>query len=206
GDPVDEFGLPQTDRTQRGADLSFSETVGPLNLTQALSWQDFTDQVQPLSDQTVTGLSFAANGGLTSYLNLSANVSNTRTEAAPEIGTTNQVLVSLQPGLTLNKLWLALTPRSAWTRVTNDLDDSKFRTDQYQLVVRWSPPWAGALLNLDIASDWNRSWSHMDLEPPSFDRRTVLTLSLNWRADRMWSAEPSLAERHGRVEPAFIQL
>ncbi|HKY60352.1 MAG TPA: hypothetical protein VJP59_05015 [Gemmatimonadota bacterium] len=205
GDPVDEFGLPETDRTQRGADLSFSETVGPFSLTQALTWQDFTDQVQPLSDQTVTGVSFAAGGGLTSYLNLSANVATTRTEAAPEIGTTNQLLLSLQPALAIDKLWLAVTPRMAWTRVDNDLDDSEFKTDQYQLVLRWSPPWAGALLNLEVASDWNRSWSHLD-EPPSFDRQTVLTLTLNWRADRVWRAEPSLAERHEQIGPAFIRL
>ncbi|MGH7549856.1 MAG: hypothetical protein ACREK3_03780, partial [Gemmatimonadota bacterium] len=186
GDAIDEFGLPETDRTQRGADLSFSETVGPFSLTQSLTWQDFTDEVQPLSDQTVTGLSFAAGGGLTSFLNLSANVSNTRTSAAPEIGTTDQLLLSLQPSISLDKLWLAVTPRTAWTRVTNDLDDSEFRTDQYQLVLRWSPPWAGALLNLEVASDWNRSWSDFDPEPPSFDRQTVLTLTLNWRADRLW--------------------
>ena len=33
-------------------------------------------------------------------------------------------------------------------------------SDQYQLVVRWSPPWLGTLLNLEVASDWNRNWSH----------------------------------------------
>ncbi len=206
GDAVDDLGLLGTDRTQKGADLSFSETVGPLSLTQALTWQDFTDEVQPLSDQTVTGLSFAAGGGLTSTLNLSANISTTRTEAAPEIGTTDQLLLSLQPSISLDKLWLAVAPRAAWTRVDNDLDDSEFKTDQYQLVLRWAPPWAGALLNFEVASDWNRSWSHMDPDPPSFDRRTVLTLSLNWRADRMWSAEPSLAERHEQIGPAFIRL
>ncbi|MGH7543996.1 MAG: hypothetical protein ACREK7_08640, partial [Gemmatimonadota bacterium] len=206
GDAVDEFGLPETDRTQRGADLSFSETVGPFSLTQSLTWQDFTDEVQPLIDQTVTGLSFAAGGGVTSFLNLSTNVSTTRTEAAPEIGTTNQLLVSLQPALSLSKLWLDVAPRTAWTRVTNDLDDSEFRTDQYQLVLRWSPPWAGTLFNLEVASDWNRSWSHLDPRPPSFDRQTVLTMSLNWRADRVWAAEPSLAGRQEQTEPAFIRL
>ncbi|MGH7563274.1 MAG: hypothetical protein ACREK5_02490 [Gemmatimonadota bacterium] len=198
GDAVDEFGLPETDRTQKGADLSFTESVGPFSLTQALTWQNFTDQVQPLSDQTVTGLSFAASGGLSSYLNLSGNISGTRTEAAPEIGTTSQLLVSLQPSLNLTKLWLALTPRTAWTRVTNDLDDSEFRTDQYQMVVRWSPPWLGALLNLEVASDWNRSWTHLD-EPPSFDRQTVLTLTLNWRADRIWQPSAASVTPHDQV-------
>jgi hypothetical protein len=64
-------------------------------------------------------------------------------------------------------------------------------SDQYQLVVRWSPPWLGTLLNLEVASDWNRNWSHFDTEPPAFDRQTVLTLTLNWRADRTWSGEMS---------------
>lgn len=64
-------------------------------------------------------------------------------------------------------------------------------SDQYQLVVRWSPPWLGTLLNLEVPSDWNRNWSHFDTEPPAFDRQTVLTLTLNWRADRTWSGEMS---------------
>ena len=51
-----------------------------------------------------------------------------------------------------------------------------------------APPWAGALLNLEVVSDWNRSWSQLD-EVPSFDRQTVLTLTLNWRADRTWQSE-----------------
>lgn len=198
GDAIDDLGLPATDRTQKGADLGVTEVLGPFQFSQAVTWQEFSDDVQPLSDQTVTGLSFAANGGVTSYLNLAAHVSNTRTRAAPEIGTTNQVLISLQPALSLHKLWLALTPRTAWTRTTNDLDDSEFKADQYQLVLRWSPPWLGALLNFEVANDWNRSWSHLD-EPPDFDRQTIFTLTLNWRADRTWQPRDNSISYHAPV-------
>ncbi|HKY60997.1 MAG TPA: hypothetical protein VJP59_08295, partial [Gemmatimonadota bacterium] len=189
GDALDDLGLPATDRTQRGLDLGVTERLGPFSLTQALNWQDLDDEIQPLSEQTVTGLNVAASGTLTSFLNLATSVAHTRNKAAPEIGTTRQFLVSLQPALTLARLWLTVTPRTAWTRVRNDLDQSRFRTDQYQLVARWSPPWLGALMNLEVASDWNRSWSHLDPEPPDFDRQTVVTLTLNWRADRVWPAQ-----------------
>ncbi|MGH7563598.1 MAG: hypothetical protein ACREK5_04150 [Gemmatimonadota bacterium] len=198
GDALDDLVLPETDRTQKGADLGFTEMLGPFSLTQALTWQDFADEVQPLSDQTVTGVNLAASGALTSYLNLGANVSNTRTRAAPEIGTTDQLLISLQPAFNITKAWLSLTPRAAWTRVANDLDDSEFKTDQYQLVLRWSPPWAGALLNVEVASDWNRSWSHLD-DPPSFERQTVLSLTLNWRFDRAWEPDAPTLEASSQV-------
>lgn len=186
GDAFDELGLPETHRTQKGLDLAFSESFGPVNLAQSLTWQDFADRTQPLSDQTVTGLNLTAGGNVGGHLALSGNVARTWTEAAPEIGTTRQLLVSLQPALHLAQAWLALAPRAAWTRVSNDLQDSGFRTDQYQVVVRWSPPWAGALLNLEAASDWNRSWTDLDPGPPDFQRQTVLTLTLNWRFDRAW--------------------
>ncbi|MGH7564164.1 MAG: hypothetical protein ACREK5_07055 [Gemmatimonadota bacterium] len=208
GDALDEIGLPETDRTQKGLDLSVTELLGPVSLSQTLAWQDFTDRIQPILDQQVTTVSLAASGALAPAVSLSANVSNTRTRAAPEIGTTDQLLVSLQPAFTLQKAWLSFTPRAAWTRVANDLDDSEFKTDQYQLVLRWSPPWAGALLNFEAASDWNRSWSGLDPEPPSFDRQTVLTLSFNWRFDRAWAGSaasdpnpPQIAlVNHGRQE------
>jgi hypothetical protein len=29
-------------------------------------------------------------------------------------------------------------------------------------------------------------WSGLDPDPPSFDQKTVLTLTLNWRGDRAW--------------------
>ncbi len=187
GDALDELGLPETDRTQKGLDLNVTERLGPLSLSQTLAWQDFTDRVQPILDQEVTTLSLAASGALAPAVSLSANVSNTRTRAAPEIGTTRQILISLQPAFTLPKAWLSFTPRAAWTRVANDLDDSEFKSDQYQTVLRWSPPWAGAFLNLEVASDWTRSWTGLDADVPDFERQTVLTLTLNWRFDRAWA-------------------
>jgi hypothetical protein len=185
GDAV-AVGLPETDRTEKHLDLVVTETLGRLNLSQTVKWHDFTNESQPGSDERKMDLNLTANGALASFLTLSASLANIRTKRPPEVGTTNLLQVSLQPALTLARLWLALTPRADWTRFTNDRNDSESKTDRYQLVVRLSPPWAGAFLNFEVASDWNRSWTDLDPEPPSFDRETVLSLILNWRADRSW--------------------
>jgi hypothetical protein len=186
GDPDEATGLPRTDRTQKGLGSTFTERVGPFNLSQAVTWQDFSDDVFPFYDQSVTSTSLAANGALGSALNLSANLSTNRTKGSPEVGRTDQILLTVQPSLALSRLWLHVTPRAAWSRMDNAIQNREFKSDQYQLVVRCTPPWGGALFNLEVSSDWSRSWSGLDPDPPSFDRKTVLTLTLNWRGDRVW--------------------
>lgn len=186
GDPLNDLGLPGTDRTQKGINASVTETVGPISLTQSVTWQDFTDRAQPLGDQRVTGFSLFGYGAATPFLSLSANLSTTRIRSAPELGTTDQFLVSLQPTLTIARLSIDLSPRLAITRVDNDLFDSESNSDQYQLVARWSPRWNDGLLAMEVAGDWRRNWTDLDPDPPPLERQIVFTLSLNWQASRAW--------------------
>jgi hypothetical protein len=186
GDPVDELGLPATDRSQKGVDLSVSETLGAFSLTQSVNWQDYSDEAFPVSDQQVTGLNLFGSGTIGAYLTLSANVSNTRIEGAPELGTTDQFLVSLQPALRFAEWGLDVSPRAAFTRVDNDDLATESKSDLYQIVTRWSPVWTDGLLGVELAGDWSRSWTQLDDEPPPFLRQIVFTLSLNWQTSRSW--------------------
>ena len=186
GDAVEELGLPATDRSQKGFDLSVSQWLGPVSLTQTLTVQDFTDRAQPIYDQRVTGISLFGNGSPTPFLTVSANLADTRIRSAPELGTTDQFLVSLQPALSIARLSLEISPRAAFTRVSNELLETESNTDQYQLVARWSPQWQDGLVSAEVGADWSRSWSGFETDAPGFDRQILFTLSLNWRFDRTW--------------------
>ncbi len=186
GDAAPELGLPATDRTQKGFDLSVNEWLGPISLTQTLTIQDFTDRAQPIYDQRVTGISLFGSGSPTPFLTISASVADTRIRSAPELGTTDQFLVSLQPALNIVRFALEIGPRVAFTRVSNEVLETESNTDQYQLVARWSPSWQDGLVAAEIGGDWSRSWSDFDADAPGFDRQVVFTLSLNWRFDRTW--------------------
>lgn len=186
GDAAPELGLPATDRTQKGFDLSVNEWLGPISLTQTLTVQDFTDRAQPIYDQRVTGLSLFGSGSPKPYLTISASLANTRIRSAPELGTTDQFLVSLQPSVRIARFSVEVSPRMAFTRVSNEVLETESNTDQYQLVARWSPQWQDGLVAAEIGGDWSRSWSDFDAGAPGFDRQIVFTLSLNWRLDRTW--------------------
>jgi hypothetical protein len=190
GDPVDALGIPATDRTQKGVDLSVSETLGAFTLTQSVNWQDYSDEAFPTSNQQVTGLNLFGSGAIGAYLTLSANVSNTRLEGAPELGTTDQFLVSLQPALTFADVGFDLSPRAAFTRIDNDDLATESKSDLYQIVARWNPVWSQGIIGLELAGDWSRSWTQLDAEPPPFVRQIVFTLSLNWQTSRSWPGAP----------------
>lgn len=183
GDAADDVGIPATDRGQKGLDLGVTERVGSFTLGQTVGWQAFSDDVEPRNDQDVRAASATAHGALTDWLGLASHLSHTWTETAA-FGATRQLLFSLQPGLTLPGT-VTIAPRSAWTRTRRD-GAPTHRSEHHQVVFRWSPPWVGAALALEIASDWSRSWSDVEADPPSFDRQTVLTLTLDWTADRSW--------------------
>jgi hypothetical protein len=86
---------------------------------------------------------------------------------------------------------MQLAPRTSFSRARNETQQADFRTAMHQVIARWQPAWAGSLFALEVSSDWKRSWSAFDPARPPFERATVATLSLNWRADRMWGSNRS---------------
>lgn len=186
GDGIEELELPETHRGHKGVDLSVTQTLGRFGLSQTVSWQGLSDRAQPWADQRVLDVNLGAHGTLHRFVDVSVGVSETRIDGEPDLGSTRHRLASVQPTLTIGGTGLRLTPRLALTRASNAALDSDFRTTQYQLSAQWVAPWAAIPLTLDVASDWNRSWSAFDDERPGFNRLTMLTLGVSWRADRAW--------------------
>lgn len=181
-----ELELPGMHRTRKGVQLAVTETVGTISFSQAVGWQDFTDRNDPWADQRVFDVSLGAHGAIHRLIHVSASASETRIDDAPELGTTRHRLISVQPALTVLDSRLRLAPRVAFSRVTNDVQESEFSSAHYQVAARWTAPWTRLPVALEIASDWNRSWSGFDEIRPPFENRTLLTLSLNWQTDRTW--------------------
>jgi hypothetical protein len=186
GDADEGLGMPGTDRTQRGIDVTISETLGRFGLTQTLSWQGVADREDPWMDQDVLNLNLGAHGALHRLAQVSATVTETRMGGVPELGTTRNRLFALQSVLTAWETGLRLTPRLAVSRARNGVQETDHRTTQYHLGARWQAPWARVPVTAEVASDWSRAWSPLHGEAPSLDRRTRFTLSLDWRADRAW--------------------
>jgi hypothetical protein len=211
-DPVNS--LPGTDRSQLGGMLSLTEMVGAASFTQSVSWQETTDEIMPDADQTVTMATLGANGTLGGMLMLSGMLSGTRSEGSALMGTTDQLVLSLQPSLNLSSLALVLTPRAGYTRMKNDVSRMDAATEQYQLVVQWSPTWANSLVSVQAGADLSRSLSGADLQAPPFQRRYTATVTLSWRAEGVsaaaapppppmpsaagWRSDPTLLARGGR--------
>jgi hypothetical protein len=181
--------LPAVSRTQRGATLTLNEVPGRLMFSQALSWQEMRDDDMPTADQTVKSLTLSANGMVNPAVMLSALAMGTRSEGAPQVGRTDQLMLSLQPMLMLTRAFLTVTPRAAYMEVKSSVTSSRTTTEQFQMLTQLTPPWFGSLLAFQVAADWSRSRTNTQSPAPGFTRRIVGTCTLRWGAQR----QPDLA-------------
>ncbi|MCM2316151.1 MAG: hypothetical protein NDJ92_13475, partial [Thermoanaerobaculia bacterium] len=180
GDPL--HGVPGSDRTMYSLGVTVSETIGTLSIAESITWQDLSDSVTSAFDSTVTSGSVSAGGMLGASVMLSALISGTRSESPAPVGTTDLWLASLQPTFNWTKAALAFTPRASYSRVKSDLGGTS-DSEQYGLVVQWSPAWWQSFVNVQVGADWNRSSSE-GLPTPSFDQRIVASLTLRWGLSR----------------------
>lgn len=178
GDAVPAISLPETDRRQSGVAGTLSETFGRFSISQTLQWQKMDDAISPLAQQTVKAATLTAAGALHPSFNLSAVLSGTRSEGAAAIGTTDQMLASLQPMLTIPRIWVSLQPRAMWGRTESSLTGFETRTEQYAALLSFSPPIGRSILALQISADWSRNRFTGQVVDPPFVRRYVATLSL----------------------------
>ncbi|HVN77063.1 MAG TPA: DUF4402 domain-containing protein [Thermoanaerobaculaceae bacterium] len=182
--------LPEVSRTQRGLTLTLNEVPGRVMLSQALAWQEMRDDYMPAADQTVKSVTLSANGSVTPALTLAALASGTRSEGAPPVGRTDQVMLSLQPTLNWTQAFLSVTPRAAWIQVKSDMSATKTTTDQLQILTQLTPPWVGSLFAFQVAADWSRTTMGGQMPAPGFTRRIVGTCTLRWGAQRKPDAPP----------------
>lgn len=148
--------LPATHRDATGFSASFSEMFGAFNLSQSITYQRMEDDLSPLSDQEVFGVNASASGALGAMLTLSATLGGTRTEAAPELGTTDNLTLSIQPSVMLPIAALSLQPVISFSHSTNDVLQNDTKTEGYQAMLQWSPPWRNSLVGAQLSAGWNR--------------------------------------------------
>lgn len=155
---ADEFSfLPATRRDQSGFNATFSETFGRFNLSQSFNFQKMRDDINSMSDQDTSSVSLNASGSLITNLTMSASLSGTRTESAPELGTTDNWTLSLQPSILMPFASLSFQPVLSITRSSNDVMDNDSKNEALQAMLQWSPSWMGSFASAQFSASWNRS-------------------------------------------------
>ncbi len=173
--------LSETKRRQSGFNASLSMMVGRLSLLQNLSIQRVDDKINELSNQDMTSLSFGLSGALATNVSLSANLSGTRTESAPVLGTTDNWTLALQPSFALPVASLSFQPSISYSHSENDVQNSESKGENYQGVLQWSPTSLGSLVAAQVSASWNRSGFGGVVPSSSLQRsyQASLTMRLN---------------------------
>jgi len=182
GEADESCSLPASDRTARGLTFTLAESFGAASLSQGVFWQEVEDRALPHSDQEVVGSTLSGSFAPGPRLSLNGMVSATRTDAAPEIGRTDQFMVSLQATWTVAAPNVSLTPRGTYSRSESRVPAAVTEGEQYQLVLQWTPPWLGSLLAIEVAGDLTRSLSTYAAGIPPFQRRITASLTLRHSA------------------------
>lgn len=182
GNAIPNLLLPKLDRNQSGVNGTLAENIGWFNLSQTLTMQRLRDRVNPISDQTISGATFSFGGAVNPIVNLNAVLSGTRMKGSPEVGTTDQLLASLQPTFTLATIGITFQPRAMYSSSKSDLTNFETRSEQYQGLVTWAPAWHQSAFSIQLSADANRNHSSGQVTPSKFIHRYVSTLSLRWGA------------------------
>ncbi len=190
GEAAPDLYLPAVSRTQRGMTLTLTEVPGRLMLSQALAWQEMLDDNMPAANQTVKSVTLSANGPLTPAITLAGLASGTRSESAPPVGKTDQLMLSLQPTINWTQAFLSVTPRAAWIEVKSEMSAGKTTTEQYQVLLQLTPPWVNSLLAFQVAADWSRTTMSAQSPAPGYTRRIVGTVTLRANGQRMAPVPP----------------
>jgi hypothetical protein len=178
GDP--ELGLPDSDQTDRGVQLSLTETRGRLSFGQTVTWQDTEDAADPSRANEVLNASLTANAAVTGSFSLFGQLGGLRNETGgPFGGVTETLLAALQPTWTVTAIGLAIQPYAAYNRVESDFADGPTETEAYRLTVSWSPPKTGGFVGLQASADWNRL-RLPGLPDPGLTARYTAAVTLRW--------------------------
>ncbi|HEY0592573.1 MAG TPA: hypothetical protein VGF40_12455, partial [Thermoanaerobaculia bacterium] len=182
GDAAPDLYLPETDRTQSGFNGTLTEMFGRFSASQTLAFQRMEDDASPDFSMDIASATGSISGELVTNLNLSAIVSGTRSEGSAAVGTTDQLLVSLQPSWAIPRLSIVFQPRVAYNWSENDLSAFETKSEQVQGLVTYSPPWLGSLLSLQFSTDWSRNRFTGQLDEPGFVRNYAGTITFRWNA------------------------
>lgn len=180
GAAIASLFLPKSDRQQTGWNGTLTETLGQFAFAQAITFQQLKDAINPTANQKMTSALVTAGGSLRTWLTLAGVASATRNAgAANVIGTTNQRLLSLQPTISIPRLWISFQPRATYSHSENDLTHGENQSEAFQGLVSWGPPWLQQMVALQLSADWTRNKYTGQLTQPKFMRRYAATFSLH---------------------------
>lgn len=192
----DELGLPDSDRTDRGAQVALTESWGGVSFSQTVTWQQGEDAADPARDQEVLNTSLSANATVSPAFSLFGQLDGLRNESGgPFGGVTETLLASLQPTWTLAALGLTVQPYAAYNRLENDLADGATESESYRLLISWTPPRLGRYLGFQASADWSRT-SVPGLPDPDFAARYTASLTLRWNGSGRSGAGAAAGPEH----------
>jgi len=173
-----ELFLPATERRDWGLSGSATATFGSLQLTPQASVQVQEDLDDPASEVTTSNLGVSAYASGAGGLSLSASLTGTRVDAGATSGTTDTLVLSLQPAWEIAAASLRLQPLLNYTETANDLLGFDTATEQYLLSLSWSPAWLGSLIALEVTGDWSRTRDGFGPDDSDFSERYTAVMVL----------------------------
>ncbi len=182
GDAAPDLYLPETDRRQSGLNATVSEMLGRFSASQTVTFQRMEDKANPAYDIDIASATGSFSGELVTNLGLSAIVSGTRSEGSAAVGTSDQILVSVQPSWAIPRFSMVFQPRAAYNWSQSGPTDFEAKTEQVQALVTFSPPWLGSMVSLQLSSDWSRNRFTGQIDSPGFTRNYAATMSFRWNA------------------------
>jgi hypothetical protein len=184
------LSLPETNRLQYGATATAMETAGAISFSQTYAYQRLDDRIQPTANSIVQTATINATGTLLPGFSLSALASGTRSEGSATVGTTDQLLLSVQPIIAIPAIWVSFQPRASYTETKSSLSAAHTYTEQYQALLSIGPPWLRSLFSLQFSGDWSRSRTSGQ-PSPAFTSRLSATLTVRWGAGGGAAAPPA---------------
>ena len=191
--------FPATHRDASGISTSVSRVFGRVNLSQTLNVQRTSDEINPMSDQTLTGAGLTASGTFFTNLTLNGSLNGTRTRAVRELGTTKAWTASFQPTLAIPYLSVSLQPSASFSRSENATLATQSKSEQYNMSLQWSPSFLGSLVAAQLTSSWSRSSSIGFTSPIARTYQGSLTLRMSKQRGMAWFPT---APQPGTVAPA----
>lgn len=148
--------FPATRRDSSGVSTSLSRAFGRMNVSQTMTLQRTTDQINPISNQTMTGAGLTVSGSYFTNFSMSASLNGSRAVGAEMLGTTSSWTMSVQPSLALPGLTLSLSPSLSFSRSDNPTLALESESEQYNFSLQWSPAWMGNIIAAQVTSSWSR--------------------------------------------------
>lgn len=178
--------LPETNRAQTVLNLSLTESLHGLYLSENTSYQRTNDRENPLTDQSAKTLNVTASGAVFKNFNMNCLLAANSIDSDPSLGTTTFWTFSFQGSYLIPSIKVTIQPRVSYNRTTNDVLHQNSQNRLYEGVISWAPrTWA--VLQGEVDRTVTPLLTVVDFEQPSSGPsplqgvyRYTATLTIRW--------------------------